>query len=82
MPRNPFVSIPVLPDTGTEGLNRALEAMKQNIEMLCGMRGADDTAVTRRQIETTYPLSITGDNTTDIANLRETLRALMADLKE
>jgi len=82
MPRNNFQSIPTLPDTGHDGLNRALEAMKQNIELLCGMRGSGETAIIKNFVSTAYPAAVTGTTATDIANLRETLRSLMTDLKE
>ena len=81
MPRNTFQSMPIIPPTGNDPMDRALETMRENIEMLCGMRSKNDTAVTRADITVAYPAELTGTAATDIANLRETLRFLLVNLK-
>lgn len=81
MPRRDFINIS-LPDTGNAELNKALNAMRENIELLAALRGdASNHAVVKGDVETAYPQALTGDNTTDIENLHDTVRMLIADLK-
>lgn len=76
MSRRDFTNVQ-LPDTGNAELNKALNAMKENIELLCALRGDPiNHAVVKGDIETAYP-----DSEGDIDDLRETVRKLMVDLK-
>lgn len=82
MSRRDFVSIPQLPDTGSAEMNKALNAMKENIELLCGQRGAPiNHAVLKGDIETGYPSEITDVTVAQVDGLRDKLRSLLAALK-
>ena len=77
MPRNDYVSLQRVPDTGNAELNKFLAAMKENVELLCALRGAvSNHAVTKGTVTTDYP-----DTDGDLASLRETLRNVMVNLK-
>lgn len=76
MPRRDFVNIQ-LPDTGNAELNKALNALKENVELLAGLRGDPiNHAVVKGDIEVAYPPV---DADTD--DLRETLRGLLTNMK-
>lgn len=61
MHRN-FVSIPRIPDLDNPGLQAALEAMRENIELLAGLRGSNHNhAIVRGDIETGYPTAASVD---------------------
>lgn len=83
MPRShDFVSIPFIPDTGNEALNKVLLTMQENIELLAGLRGNErNHAVLKGDITQDYPETITAVSVEDVAALQETLRKLMVQLK-
>lgn len=72
-----FVAMNV-PDTGNDALNKALAAIVENVELLCGQRNPPAlNAVQRGDITQTYPAA---DAT--LAELADTVRKLMRNLKE
>lgn len=81
--RRDFVGIPVVPDTGNPDLNRFLAALKEDIELLCALRGQEmnNIAVVKGDIETDYPATPTAVDLNNLMALRETVRLLMVDLK-
>lgn len=82
MPRRDFVNIPALIDTGNGDLNKALNAMKENIELLCGLRGdPSNHAVIKGDIDTYYPQTPEDNSLASLLELKESLRNLMVDLK-
>lgn len=82
MPRRNFVNIVAIVDSGNPDLNKALNAMKENIELLCGLRGgAEDHAVIKGEITTAYPTEPASASLNELMLLRETVRKLMIELK-
>jgi hypothetical protein len=82
MSRRDFVNIPAIIDTGNGDLNKILNAMKENIELLCALRGdANNHAVVKGDIETDYPDTPADIDLAALVALKETLRRLMVDLK-
>lgn len=82
MPRRDFVSIPKLPDTGNADLNKALNAIVENIELLCGLRGnINNHAIVKGDIEQDYPETMTAVDIDNLTSLRETVRKLMVEMK-
>lgn len=81
--RRDFVGIPVVPDTGNADLNRFLAALKENIELLCGLRGQqqNNIAVVKGDIETDYPDTPTAFDFNNLVVLKEVVRKLMVNLK-
>ena len=77
MPRRDFTNVISIPDTGNAELNKALNAMKENLELLCGQRGDSiNHAVLKGDIEVDYP-----DNPAVLDSLKETVRKLLVSLK-
>lgn len=77
MPRRDFAGIPNPPDTGNADMNRFLNAIKENLELLCGQRGDDiNFSVVKGDITTAYPEA---NNT--LPELTETVRGIMVNMK-
>jgi hypothetical protein len=82
MPRRDFTNIPAIVDTGNSELNKTLNAMKENIELLCALRGdVGNHALVRGDITTDYPDTPTSASLNDLTTLKETVRKLMVNLK-
>ena len=82
MPRRDFVSLLNVPDTGNPELNKFLNAMKENVELLAGLRGASHNyAVVKGDITTDYPDQITAVSVASVDGLRDSLRQLMVEMK-
>lgn len=83
MSRRDFVGIPVVPDTKNADLNRFLAALKENIELLCGLRGQqpNNVAIVKGDIETDYPDNPTAVDLNNMLVLKEVIRKLMVNLK-
>lgn len=82
MPRRDFVSLLTVPDTGNPELNKFLNGLKENVELLCSLRGdAGNHAVVKGDIATDYPSTITAASVAQIDGLRDTLRRVMVELK-
>lgn len=82
MPRRDFVSLLNVPDTGNPELNKFLNAMKENVELLAGLRGdRHNFAVVRGDITTDYPDTITAVSVDSVDGLRDTVRQLMVEMK-
>lgn len=83
MSRRDFVGIPVVPDTKNADLNRFLAALKENIELLCGLRGQqpNNVAIVKGDIETDYPDNPTAADLNNMLVLKEVIRKLMVNLK-
>lgn len=82
MPRRDFVNMPNAPDTGNGDLNKTLSAMKENIELLCGLRGdVNNNAVIKGDVDIDYPDDPTAADLTNLTRLKETVRKLMVVLK-
>lgn len=81
--RRDFVGIPVVPDTGNADINRFLAAIKENIELLCNLRGQqpNNVAVVKGDIDTDYPQTPTAADLNNLMALKETLRLVMVNLK-
>lgn len=81
--RRDFVGIPVVPDTGNADLNRFLSALKENIELLCNLRGQqqNNVAIVKGDITTDYPDQPTAFDFNNLVVLKEVIRKLMVDLK-
>jgi hypothetical protein len=82
MPRRDFINIPAVLDTGNGDLNKLLNAMKENIELLCGLRGdSHNHAVVRGDVDTDYPSTPEDASVESLTELKETVRKLMVNLK-
>lgn len=76
MPRRDFTNMVRVP-TGNADLDKMLNAMAENIELLCGLRGdANNHAVVKGDIDTDYP-----DDPAVLDDVKETLRKVMVNLK-
>ena len=72
-----FVAMNV-PDTGNDALNKALAAIVENVEMLCGQRSPlERNAILHGDITQTYPAT-----DASLSELTDTVRKLMRNLKE
>jgi hypothetical protein len=77
-----FANLPALVDTGNPELNKFLAAVRENVELLAGLRGEpSDWAVLKGDIDTAYPDDPIAVDLNTIVSLKETLRKLMVDLK-
>lgn len=81
--RRDFVGIPNVPDTGNPDLNKFLASMKENVELLCALRGTqqNNVAVVKGDIETDYPDAPTASDLNNLTALFQTVRKLMVNLK-
>lgn len=68
--------------SGNSDLDKMLFAMLQNVELLCNLRAtSNDAAVVKGDIETDYPADPADNSLASLQALKETVRALMVDLK-
>lgn len=82
MPRRDFVSLPTTPETGNADLNKFLNSLRENVELLCGLRGGtNNIAVVKGDIEIDYPAEPTVADLDALTSLKETVRQLMVELK-
>lgn len=82
MPRRDFANMPALVDSGNPELNKLLATMRENIELLCGLRGdAANHAVVKGDIEQDYPDEPASNSLAELTKLKEVVRKLMVNLK-
>lgn len=82
MPLNRFVNIPVIPQTGNPDLDKSLNGLKENVELLCALRGTvENNAVIKGNVTQDYPATPTAADLTNLTALQEVVRGLMVNLK-